>query len=534
MTEASSTDNPTELEIKLVLPDAAFGTLVASPLLAAGASGPPRTQRLVATYYDTPEHHLLRAGMALRLRVRSNGARRRSAPAEQIQTLKTQSDGSAFGRGEWEWPVSGDAPDLSLLRDTPAAGLLPEGATLAPVFRTEVEREVRRLQLDGAMVELALDRGVLRAGEQAELLREVEMELESGSATALYRLAAALHAEVPAAVMTGESKAARGWRLALGHPAKPVKADDLAFDEAVSAEAGFRAVVASGLRHLLANLPAARAGEVEGIHQMRVAIRRLRAALRLFRPVLAPEAERGFEAELRRLGQVLGAARDWDVFCTETLPEAAAQLEEAAPAGAAPTTEAGAPGQGWIAMLRVPAERERAAAQEAVAAELAGPALTALSLGLAGWAEEGAVLAGPGVEPGEPLRDLVPDLLEPLERVVMRRGKRIRRRSIEDLHRLRKALKRLRYGVEFLESLLPAKRTKHYLSGCRDIQEGLGHLNDAASAIETSRKLTAAAGHAELMPALAALEGWAVRRRDEALKGLPGEWKSFRKLRAPF
>ena len=84
----------------------------------------------------------------------------------------------------------------------------------------------------------------------------------------------------------------------------------------------FRNIVRAALARLLANQPAAAAGVVEGVHQMRIAIRRPWACLALSQPHLEADAVERFTTELRRLGQVLGEARDWDVFCMETLSDA--------------------------------------------------------------------------------------------------------------------------------------------------------------------------------------------------------------------
>lgn len=109
---------------------------------------------------------------------------------------------------------------------------------------------------------------------------------------------------------------------------------------------------------------------------MRVAIRRLRAALVLFKPVLEPHAAEQFDAVLCRPGRVLGEARDWDVFCDETLPAAEAEVAHA----------------GWVGLMREAAQQRLVAAYDALQAEMAGSAITGIALGIAGWAEDEAAL----------------------------------------------------------------------------------------------------------------------------------------------
>ena len=223
----------------------------------------------------------------------------------------------AAQRGEWEWPIEQDTPDLALLAETPAGAVAGDlaGKELEPVFVTDIRRTVRELRVDETTTaEAALDEGTITAGAASEAVSELELELRDGTLAPLYRLALDLHATVPLTIGP-ESKADRGYRLRTGRAPLASKAPDLDLDRGIGVPEAFREIVAAGLGHLLANQPAAAAGDPEGVHQMRVAIRRLRTALVLFETHLEPHATARFEAELKRLGRVLGEARDWDVFC---------------------------------------------------------------------------------------------------------------------------------------------------------------------------------------------------------------------------
>jgi inorganic triphosphatase YgiF len=412
--------------------------------------------------------------------------------------------------------VDGDRPDLGLLAGTPVAPLLEALGRLEPVFATEVSRTIRTLRPDGAVIEAASDRGTVRAGEAVEEIRELELELKGGDAVALYRLAASLHADVPF-TLGAESKAERGWRLRTGRPREAEKQADLPLPPDIIAAEAFRRMTGATLASLLTNQPAAAAGEVDGVHQMRVATRRLRAILALFRPHLERHAAARFTAELRRLGRVLGEARDWDVFCTETLQ--AAEERVARP---------------WLDLLRGPAEAERRAAHACLADEFAGPVLTATVLGLAAWAEDPAALTDvpDGGAMREPLEELVPALETQLERKVLRRGRHIRTRRDEELHGLRKAVKRLRYAVEFLAPLHRHKEVKAYLQACKALQEQLGTINDAAMSVALAERLNGGR-QAELAPAVAELAGWAEGRRTKAGHRLPKVWRGFKAVPLP-
>ena len=188
----------------------------------------------------------------------------------------------------------------------------------------------------------------------------------------MYRLALELLTQAPLLIEV-ESKAARGRRLRSCEAPAATRAAELALVPDASALDGLCTIIAARLGELLGNQPAAVAGVAEGVHQMRIAIRRLRTAFALFKPHLEPRTTGRFAAELKRLGRVLGEARDWDVFCLETLPEALR----------------GQPGAAWEPVLREAAEAERCRAHCRVREEFARPALTSLTLGMAAWLEDG-------------------------------------------------------------------------------------------------------------------------------------------------
>jgi len=184
-----------EIELKFLL-DAAG----AQAVLTALPPGETTVKDMVATYFDTADHWLRRAGFGLRVR-RSGG--------ERIQTLKAgiEQDG---GRDEWEWPVETDAPDAALLATTPAA--LPAGAALAPLFTVTSRRTLRMVRVDGALIELVIDDARVEAGDSADVFLELELELKAGEAAALETLAARLSA-VADLTPTDLTKAGRGYRL---------------------------------------------------------------------------------------------------------------------------------------------------------------------------------------------------------------------------------------------------------------------------------------------------------------------------------
>ena len=488
---------PREVELKLAIPPASADELKAH-LRALAADAKERHE--VTTYFDTPDRLLGRGGISLRVRV---------AGGDRIQTLKADSqDGVAADRAEWEWKIERDKPDLRLAEQVLNERGVPQEIDLEPIFTTEVDRTTRILNLDGGVVvETAYDEGLITAGNSRQPIRELELELRSGEAVPLYRLACEIHAAAPLMIET-ESKGARGYRLASGANPETRKSRDTSIEGRTNVAESLCQIVNAGLGHLLANQAAGLAGDAEGVHQMRIAIRRLRAALALFQPLLEPHAAALFEDELRRVGRVFGEARDWDVFCLQILPEVLVSEQDT----------------GWRDLLLQPATAAREAAHEQFTAEIRSPAFTRLVLGLATWAEELRVPHDP--EPGRPIEDLGSALLDRMAAKVARRGRRIRHRSETELHALRKSLKKLRYGIDFLRPVFRPAPLKSYLHDCKKLQQTLGDINDTVTATVLAERLVKGK-RLDLAPAVGALAEQLGRRRDDALGHLAKRWNAF-------
>jgi inorganic triphosphatase YgiF len=205
-----------EREIKLALPrdqvDAALR------LFETRAGKPGRAIRLENIYFDTPALALARAKSALRLR---------RAPEGWLQTFKTVgvAQNGLHARHEWEMPVAGEALEIDrLLHECDEAGvstaLSAAAANLIPLFRTDFQRTLWTLEVDGAQVEAAIDQGEVSAEVNGVTRRtpicEIELELKSGDEAALHTLAAELAQALPGLAPDDISKAQRGYKLREG------------------------------------------------------------------------------------------------------------------------------------------------------------------------------------------------------------------------------------------------------------------------------------------------------------------------------
>ncbi len=134
---------------------------------------------------------------------------------------------------------------------------------------------------------------------------------------------------------------------------------------------------------------------------------------------------------------------------------------------------------------------------------------------------------------GEPVAELSAWLLGKLHRRVAKRGDNIKGASLPELHELRKAIKNLRYGIEFLTPLYSARKVKTALKPCRELQDLLGRVNDGAGSERLTELLLAASSGSGLADAVAEIRKWAERRGEKAHDHLLKPWQKLREA-APF
>lgn len=509
-----------ETELKLLLAPADVAAFRRLALLKQLAAGKPVTRLLRNTYFDTPELHLKKHGLALRVRRVGRTA---------TQTLKAFWQAAQAGlhqRQEWETRVTGPQPELAALmalvgpgspwEQVLAAPGLAQGLT--PIFGSDVRRTVWHLRLaQGARVELALDQGELRHGDQHEPISEIELELKSGTPEALFDLALQLQEHVPLRV-GNLSKSARGYALQAPMAAAAVKARPVVLSRDMCVDEGFRVIAGNCLAQMQDNEPGVMQGlDPEWIHQMRVGMRRLRSALRLFAPWIPfPPA---LQQELAWLGGELGAARDADVLADSTLPK----VIEACPQEA-----------DWLPLRQLAstiAGKKRRQAAEAVASVR----YSRLMLGLVGWLQalrwhdslDEAALGALA----EPLEKRATQILGRRHEKLIKIGKRLAHGTPEERHQVRIAAKKARYATEFFRSLLPAGRVKRYVRRLAALQDAFGSLNDAAVADRLLHEIEV--GHPELAGSACFTRGYLCAATRQDLPGLAKLWEQFRSMEPP-
>jgi len=259
----------------------------------------------------------------------------------------------------------------------------------------------------------------------------------------------------------------------------------------------FATLCTAALAQISANAPGvARGDDPEYLHQLRVGVRRLLSVMRTFRPLLKRKRAKAIARELRDAMQVFGASRDWDVFAV-TLQRAAAGTALASSAG-----------------------RQRAAAT-AQARSLAGsPAFHELQNRVRRWLEENPWRSS--AKPADPILVYARKALERSHAKLQQRADAVDWTDRRQRHRVRIALKRLRYSCDFFADCFPARAVRPFLGKLGALQDTLGEMNDLAVAQTLLRELPADAKR---------VRHWLERRERRLIASLSREWAEFARMR---
>jgi CHAD domain-containing protein len=450
------------------------GTAAALDVLDGEAIGP---RVFASTYHDTADRRLARLGITLRRRV-ENGV--------SLWQLKLP---RAEGRLELEEPGGpGALPEplakllAGVLHDTP----LEEAATL------RTRRSGKRVAIGGGTVEATLDEVSLLVGGRADdTFSELELELVDGDAGAL--------AEVERAVVgAGAEEADQRPKLMRYLDVEPESApgsDGRAIDHV-------QARLQAQHRALLRHDPGTRVGDdPEDLHDLRVAVRRLRALLRAADSLLVPEWSQPLRDELKWLGGELGPARDLDVLLAHLRAEAE-------------RLDGGADQLAFAEVLQR-LEAERAGARERLLAALESERYLALL----------AALEAAGLAPH--VRALDAPLDELAGREFGRLAKAVRALGDDpdddELHRVRIKGKRARYAAELAEPV-QGKRAASFLRRAKAFQDVVGEHQDAVVAENRLRAIAAELASAEAVLATGRIVERERRRRRKARAAFPKAW----------
>jgi triphosphatase len=504
-----------ESEIKFHADRPTLERVLAARQLHGAAVAPER--ELLSIYFDTPARDLQRAGLTLRLRRKG-----RAIPVLGVKWTN-EAAGDLFTRGEVETRAPDGEPNIELfepaIRDRLKAVLGSE--TLGPIFKTHVKRRTATVHHGRSEIELALDDGIVLANDQSRPLTEVELELKRGNVVDLLGLARELAQECGLS-LAFEPKAGRGYRLAEQAAARPQKARPLQLAPSASFDDMIAAVIASCLAHFNANWASLRDSDgPESVHQLRVALRRLRSALGIFRKRIILAELEDIRARARNIASALGPARECDVFHQNAL---------AGPFRDQPDRLAAA------ARLLQAVEARRVESYATARRVIDDPATSLFVLDVQAFLMKRSWRTALG--PADlglltsPARDFAHHVLDRLRGRALKRGKHLPDMPDAERHELRIALKNLRYAVEFFGPLFGEdKEQRNFLRLVSDLQEDLGAHNDAATAEAFIGTLDLTADPSAHFAA-GYLLGFYRHATVVADTHLAGKWKKFRRAGA--
>ncbi len=497
---AAGSEPPFELELALPPDDAAR----LPRLLGRGRSG-GRNSTVVLSWHDSADSELAAAGLSL---IERQQGRTRRWRLERL-----------CPEAAVTWPCGTSAPPVAEAPDRAGLGeVLPDAVQVIARFRGRL-RTLPEIA-DTTAPTVALLQGTLQSAFAEQPVCRVILSGEPQAVTALaLELAKGFRVSAPPASLSAEACAVAGRSV----PAGPLGAPELPPGLSVGAACAFVCAHLGRVILHYAPLVAMREG-TEPVHQMRVAVRRLRSALALFRRAVACPEIAAAKAELGVLGRALGPARDWDVFVNGT--------------GEAVT--AAFPDDAAVARLIGAAKRRRDACYEELSRVLASAEFRRLGITLAALAavrpwERGAARNGDAA--ARRAEALDGSLHEYAARVLTRRlrhltahGDDIAALPAKTLHDIRLRAKRLRYGVEIFAPLYPRRESRRFVRRLTALQERLGHLNDGAVAAALIAELSHAGTRGF---GAGVVSGFAAAGAGDARARIERSWRKFRRLQ-PF
>ena len=455
-------NEPEEIELKLRIVPGDIVVLGKHPRFA-DAFLDPTHETLNSIYFDSDNRFLYKH--ALTLRVRHIGDK-------HLQTIKISNLNSGLlERSEWEQIIESDQPDLTLVKDTVLGPLLTDDVqnALQPIFETRIERASYHLNENGTEIIVSFDEGQIIAADSSCPVCEIELELKHGSREELFKIAREIMNIVPAQLEV-KSKPERGYEMLAKTPLTAEMASDPNLKAGMSTGRAFMLVGRACLRQMVVNAPATISRDAEALHQLRVAFRRLRAAISLFSEVVTDDRVNTIKSELRWLARECGPARDLDTFILEVLN---------------PLRKLNANEPGLVSIRKMFA-RKRLKSYRQASDAVQSTRFRALVLDVAEWIEVGPWSASEDAlmrsRRQKPIEIYAAEQLSRRRKKIRRRGAKLSDLPPEQLHRLRIQVKKARYATEFFSGMYQgkkaAKRRKAIRSFLMELQDCLGGIND--------------------------------------------------------
>lgn len=507
-------------ELRLCVDRAGMREALRSDCLTRGAVTRP-TRRMRSVIFDTAVNDLGKQNIRLR------GYEMRGAAFVELSWSRARGEGAARGSIELR------APTLDLGKMLGFSEELRRQIGDRPLEArcvAETERGERLLELEDARIAVGFDDGFVDYRGRRTPFHEIELRLVEGEEARLWRLAAEVARSAPARCLPMSAVELALCEVA-GDAIGAVKARRAPLDPQASLDDAIVAMLGSCLDHFLANWPALvhSPRPEEAIHQMRVALRRLRAGVGLLRRGVVGEGLEAAGARAKAIAATLGEARNLDVLKEMLADGPLAQSS---------------PEPSFFALLDAVecrrAERHAAAQRLVLAPETTQFVLDLrATLAARDWtaraAEPGG--GGPCVPPLDPrapgsARAFAARSLDRLHRKAMKKSRGLATLAPAQRHQARIAFKKARYAAEFFETLFHASaRARKYLRRTAALQDRLGAANDMAVAADLLREI--GEDRKAVAPASAFAVGWCAhagdatdwRKAEKALKKLEPFWR---------
>lgn len=463
-------------------------------------------EQMDARYFDTPTYSLQKEKIAYRVRREGD---------TWVATVKAggSSKGGLHARREWNVVVEDEQPDLTVFSDTEIGMRLQElvgEELLEPILITRFERQrMDVLMPDGSRIEVAADQGEILAGGKTEPILEVELELKSGQSESLLLLGAELAREYPL-LPESRSKFHRGLILAGLSSEEPIKGNVWQpMDKKGPISEVVRAVLVELINRSLIVQQAfiETPDQPELVHELRVALRRLRSMLEFVEPLHLLEQHGWYQEELKEFAKRLAVLREIDVSytCWQQLFEYQVLTVDS---------------KVWLGEFLAEKRSEEA---EKVCAEFKAGFTTPLLLGL--WAELMNQEGKKQIAHESTAEEYTISRLSLWLKEVKKQGKTIEWTNAERTHDIRLWTKKIKYVVEILQPILGD--TTQLILKLDILQDSLGVLSDAHSTELLLKKMIRGKSSRALYVEAGMVLGWQGREQVLVRNKLDKKWQKF-------
>jgi triphosphatase len=458
--------NSKEIEVKLTVTPADFAALQVHPSFGELLNSPVRTETLTSVYFDTDRGDLRNHGLTLRVRRKGD---------TYVQTIKSASSPvNTLERNEWEEPLENGQPDLDAAANTALEPVLTPDvrAALKPIFETRVQRKLFYLADNAWQIEIAFDQGEIVSGNRSMPICEIELELKYGYRAALFELARMIVEVVPAQLALA-AKSERAYNLIQDKPEKFFTAEAIELVPRTTSAQAFQAIASGCIRQFLANIRFMDPRNPEALHQMRIALRRMRSAISLFAEVVRDGQVERIKTDLKWLNKELSPARDFDTMFEEVLTPLRRQHTD----------------HRGLKSLAFTFARQRLRGYLQAEKAVHSQRFSRLLIETFAWIEIGEWVTTTDemarLRRDWPIEAYAADQLARRRNKIKKKGKNLNKLDPAQRHRLRIQVKKTRYATEFFANLFKEKkavrRGTKLLTALKRMQNSLGDLNDVAA-----------------------------------------------------